>query len=79
MRNDGKTVSQLCLEKDAQICAELLAVVLRQVEEVTFFQFFNKQDLHVVINEAALCHDRCQKPLRSLLGCHAGDLVVRLL
>lgn len=32
-----------------------------------------------MINEAALCCDWCQKPLCSLLGCHAGDLVVRAL
>lgn len=43
------------------------------------FWFSNEQVLQVVINEAALCNDWCQKTLFSVLGCHAGDLSVRAL
>lgn len=41
------------------------------------FWFSNEQDLQIVINEAALCQDWCQKFLFSVLGCCAGDLTVR--
>lgn len=40
MSYDWKAASGLCLEKDAEICAKLLVVMLRLVEKVIFFDFF---------------------------------------
>lgn len=61
-------------KRTQEICAKLSGAILWLVEKVTSWT-----GLQIVINEAALCHAWCQKPLFSVLGCGVGDLAVRTL
>lgn len=63
MGSDGKALSELCLKKNAEICAKFMSVMLRHTIAIaiaitititiTNFIYFNKEDLHIKINEAA--------------------------